>query len=104
FFTIVFTFTVSFIIFYIFFSTYFYLFFFFNDTPTTEIYTLSLHDALPICGMGFYYLELRAGKLVRLEEYAIGDADLAYIVQRSEIGRAHVLTPVTVRSRMPSSA
>src|SRR3712207_6870526 len=26
------------------------LFFFFNDTATTEIYTLSLHDALPICG------------------------------------------------------
>src|SRR5437870_9818697 len=23
--------------------------FFFTDTPTTEIYTLSLHDALPIC-------------------------------------------------------
>src|SRR5204862_6343523 len=23
--------------------------FFFNDTPPTEIYTLSLHDALPIC-------------------------------------------------------
>src|SRR2546422_5360303 len=27
-------------------------FFFFNDTATTEIYTLSLHDALPICGAG----------------------------------------------------
>src|SRR2546425_13167131 len=26
------------------------LFFFFNDTATTEIYTLSLHDALPISG------------------------------------------------------
>src|SRR3712207_8825883 len=26
-----------------------YPFFFFNDTATTEIYTLSLHDALPIC-------------------------------------------------------
>src|SRR3712207_7376777 len=26
-----------------------YQFFFFNDTATTEIYTLSLHDALPIC-------------------------------------------------------
>src|SRR2546430_12463427 len=26
-----------------------YVFFFFNDTATTEIYTLSLHDALPIC-------------------------------------------------------
>src|SRR2546430_7332303 len=25
--------------------------FFFNDTATTEIYTLSLHDALPICGI-----------------------------------------------------
>src|SRR5256885_14335095 len=38
----------------LFFSTwllprYFSLFFFFNDTATTEIYTLSLHDALPIC-------------------------------------------------------
>src|SRR5215203_6869591 len=28
--------------------TVFYFFFFFNDTATTEIYTLSLHDALPI--------------------------------------------------------
>src|SRR2546430_13681618 len=26
-----------------------YFLFFFNDTATTEIYTLSLHDALPIC-------------------------------------------------------
>src|SRR5258707_5536309 len=28
------------------------LFFFFNDTATTEIYTLSLHDALPISDLG----------------------------------------------------
>src|SRR5947209_20408122 len=28
---------------------FFLFFFFFNDTATTEIYTLSLHDALPIC-------------------------------------------------------
>src|SRR3989449_9110899 len=28
------------------------LLFFFNDTATTEIYTLSLHDALPICRWG----------------------------------------------------
>src|SRR5579872_7628124 len=27
-----------------------FVFFFFNDTATTEIYTLSLHDALPISG------------------------------------------------------
>src|SRR5215475_5110345 len=31
-----------------FFSYFFFFFFFFNDTATTEIYTLSLHDALPI--------------------------------------------------------
>src|SRR2546422_2080256 len=29
-----------------------FLFFFFNDTATTEIYTLSLHDALPISSPG----------------------------------------------------
>src|SRR5256885_17159976 len=29
------------------------VFFFFNDTATTEIYTLSLHDALPISRGGF---------------------------------------------------
>src|SRR3712207_7461927 len=31
------------------------LFFFFNDTATTEIYTLSLHDALPISGRQSLY-------------------------------------------------
>src|SRR2546425_13114864 len=30
----------------------FFVFFFFNDTATTEIYTLSLHDALPISDRG----------------------------------------------------
>src|SRR5437899_7623750 len=32
----------------LFFVCHFFFFFFFNDTATTEIYTLSLHDALPI--------------------------------------------------------
>ena len=36
--------------FFCFFCCCFFVFFFFNDTATTEIYTLSLHDALPICG------------------------------------------------------
>src|SRR6185436_21146343 len=37
------------------------VFFFFNDTATTEIYTLSLHDALPIFGLeeGLGRLQLR---------------------------------------------
>src|SRR5256885_13141268 len=30
---------------------FYFFFFFFNDTATTEIYTLSLHDALPISGV-----------------------------------------------------
>src|SRR6266704_6658909 len=30
---------------------FFFFFFFFNDTATTEIYTLSLHDALPIASV-----------------------------------------------------
>ena len=36
--------------------------FFFNDTATTEIYTLSLHDALPIC------LEISQGRSIDLIE------------------------------------
>src|SRR2546430_7964612 len=36
-----------------------FFFFFFNDTATTEIYTLSLHDALPI----FEHPEERPGRL-----------------------------------------
>src|SRR5437763_6644912 len=36
----------------------FFHFFFFNDTATTEIYTLSLHDALPIAAAGVAPLRL----------------------------------------------
>ena len=38
--------------------------FFFNDTATTEIYTLSLHDALPIYGVNKVYIgQIRNGKM-----------------------------------------
>src|SRR2546422_10632107 len=40
------------------------LFFFFNDTATTEIYTLSLHDALPISSR-----RGRKGKAVHRNEH-----------------------------------
>src|SRR2546427_11273033 len=51
---------------YHFFSTFFHssfsFFFFFNDTATTEIYTLSLHDALPIfLGANAAEIEARPG-------------------------------------------
>src|SRR6266700_2102380 len=49
-------------------------FFFFNDTATTEIYTLSLHDALPISALGDH---LRtggtAGMTLRALNYSGGD-------------------------------
>ena len=41
--------------------------FFFNDTATTEIYTLSLHDALPICTVR---ADLFWGNGLRAEENA----------------------------------
>src|SRR5206468_11230919 len=50
-------------------------FFFFNDTATTEIYTLSLHDALPICqpitsGPAHHARErVHAGGAARSEEH-----------------------------------
>src|SRR5690349_23147394 len=42
----------------------FFFFFFFNDTATTEIYTLSLHDALPILEVTHlvYFDQLPAGE------------------------------------------
>src|SRR3712207_7718390 len=46
-------------------------FFFFNDTATTEIYTLSLHDALPIL-MGSV-AELEVDGRCRLRLYITGD-------------------------------
>src|SRR5205823_7918464 len=62
-------------------------FFFFNDTATTEIYTLSLHDALPI-----YHVDLQAYVLIpcwgrdlvdiRSEEHTSELQSLAYLVCR----------------------
>src|SRR5256885_16382576 len=39
-------------------------FFFFNDTATTEIYTLSLHDALPIFAKQFSYEAVKHQRFV----------------------------------------
>src|SRR5437016_6938058 len=59
------------------FYLFFLFFFFFNDTATTEIYTLSLHDALPIS-------PLASGTAVQKVQVARGDAE----EQQREGGRS----------------
>src|SRR5690554_8184192 len=39
-----------------------FFFFFFNDTATTEIYTLSLHDALPISLVDLRHIGIASGR------------------------------------------
>src|SRR5687767_15888089 len=77
-----------------------FFFFFFNDTATTEIYTLSLHDALPICfrlrmrgqGRGLFSFDHWSGPAhqpspdrsprCRSEEHTSELQSLAYLVCR----------------------
>src|SRR3712207_9063322 len=59
------------------------LFFFFNDTATTEIYTLSLHDALPIY-QAFLRVKEPGADLqdvvgVRLRELCLHRVDCIYV-------------------------
>src|SRR2546427_10682757 len=58
------------------------IFFFFNDTATTEIYTLSLHDALPILPFE------GAGKVIhdhfRVMHFQEGDEIQRAVLDRSE--------------------
>src|SRR5689334_25395058 len=71
-----------FLYFSLYFSTSILFFFFFNDTATTEIYTLSLHDALPIFGVH------RAGREptdeILLGPPAAAGAALGHVVRSEE--------------------
>src|SRR6266581_9004913 len=63
-------------------------FFFFNDTATTEIYTLSLHDALPIWGY-------------QVEHYDVWDYDsVSPPVLRSEEHTSELQSPVHLVCRL----
>ena len=62
--------------------------FFFNDTATTEIYTLSLHDALPISRA---YPDLRVLGRIQIESFYKKTLQLAPLHSKDvQIGRAHV--------------
>src|SRR5256885_13661325 len=49
------------------------LFFFFNDTATTEIYTLSLHDALPISLLRVWEDDVLSGRSAGGHPGVVGD-------------------------------
>src|SRR5256886_17090387 len=59
------------------------IFFFFNDTATTEIYTLSLHDALPISGGS-----RRGGHQPAVRRHPLPDGDRAGRHRGTARGRA----------------
>src|SRR6266480_6675387 len=68
----------------------FFFFFFFNDTATTEIYTLSLHDALPIRAMPSTIGEYPAQSAPPLSESghrAIPAATYAHALPGTPLGR-----------------
>ena len=78
--------------------------FFFNDTPTTEIYTLSLHDALPI----YIYPEDLAGTGIRGKDVAVILAGGIELDRKStRLKSSHTVTSYAVfclkKKIMPSS-
>src|SRR5256885_7775884 len=70
-----------------------YFFFFFNDTATTEIYTLSLHDALPIC-------DDFTGSTDALEVLAFAGLNCALFLDRSEEHTSELQSPCNLVCRL----
>src|SRR5215467_16375876 len=74
------------------------LFFFFNDTATTEIYTLSLHDALPIHQVVARRVAGRVEQLDRLHHPA--EQPLAVRPGRSEEHTSELQSPCNLVCRL----
>ena len=78
-------------------------FFFFNDTATTEIYTLSLHDALPISYR--FARGTAASALLAQAHAAMTEAlDAAWAEAGEDRKSTRLNSSHVKRSRMPSSA
>src|SRR2546426_7313693 len=77
------------------------VFFFFNDTATTEIYTLSLHDALPICVERHRRFLARLLQRVRFGA-ALGSArrGAAALLHRSEEHTSELQSPCNLVCRL----
>src|SRR2546430_13369264 len=61
------------------------LFFFFNDTATTEIYTLSLHDALPISVLDWF--NPQAAAAARWTQTVLTPGSRRYLASLPKYGR-----------------
>src|SRR2546426_12577034 len=72
-----------------------FVFFFFNDTATTEIYTLSLHDALPIFAAGLP--QPRPGKR---PARAPSSSSSLYAEERSEEHTSELQSPCNLVCRL----
>src|SRR3712207_9060218 len=62
-----------------------FLFFFFNDTATTEIYTLSLHDALPISADIHHALAHRQRRVGYLSGHGLAQLGNAEVTQSAVV-------------------
>src|SRR2546430_16537419 len=78
-------------------------FFFFNDTATTEIYTLSLHDALPISGRVAGVSPLARRRLRRLTGRCLNHWTLTRSVGRAFNGMAREHSRDRKSTRLNSS-
>src|SRR3712207_1429186 len=63
-------------------------FFFFNDTATTEIYTLSLHDALPIYVAALDEASAAVGEVIRIISGIADQTNLLALNATIEAARA----------------
>src|SRR5258708_18466977 len=69
-----------------------FIFFFFNDTATTEIYTLSLHDALPIYPESIFFYP---AKLIK----SAGRQNLFQLFERMKLEiQNNILYKITVKA------
>src|SRR5256885_5412067 len=79
------------------------IFFFFNDTATTEIYTLSLHDALPICASGILVPSkptARSWPAPCLTRRATGQPGWPVALRRSEEHTSELQSPCNLVCRL----
>src|SRR5256885_6532692 len=83
-----------------------FFFFFFNDTATTEIYTLSLHDALPILsfspdGKRLSFTNTKENGIeLWVADTATGQAKLDAVLLRSEEHTSELQSPCNLVCRL----